>query len=57
MDYQIVPEDETETFVDFVDLLRMYDDIDRPKYGLCNGGDATTFFHVKTNFVMVIYLF
>ena len=47
VDYQVVPEDETETFVDFVDLLRMYDDVDRPKYGLCNGGDAGVFFNVR----------
>ena len=32
VDYQIVPEDETETFVDFVDTLSMYDNVDRPKY-------------------------
>ncbi|CBY33532.1 unnamed protein product [Oikopleura dioica] len=49
VDYQIVPEDETETFIDFVDLLSMYDNVDRPKYGLCKGGDATTFFHELKN--------
>lgn len=57
VDYQIVPEDETETFIDFVDLLSMYDNVDRPKYGLCKGGDATTFFHVRINFHLVQNIF
>jgi len=45
VDYKIVPQDETEKFVDFIDLLGKYDDVERPKDPFCSKkGDPTSLF-------------
>ena len=57
VDYQVVPEDETETFVDFVDTLSMYDNVDRPKYGICDDRDSSTLFYVGVRYNIALQSF
>jgi hypothetical protein len=50
VDYQAVPEDETEEFVYFTDLLGMYDNVDRPKDPFCRKtGDPKSLFLARFN--------
>ena len=45
VDYQIEPEDKTEKFVYFTDLLRKYENVDRPKDPFCSKtGDPKSLF-------------